>query len=603
MNEKKVCFISCINNAEQESRMIKNIGLLSVPEDYEIEFIGVTEVKSVCAGFNEAMESSDAKYKIYLSPDVEIRNINLVVDILKLFKQMNVGIIGTMGVCAMPSDMILQHGILYGPESNETIAVTEDYMEVLAVTGDLMATQYNIRWDEENCEDDYLYSVFQCAKYRDKGYKVIVPRQNNGAWISDSGIAKFDYKNDKTEKSRKYAVDNLARIFGVRGKKRYGILYFEEIAAEELIWPMVQGGYDFEIVELGISVFSKEEVERCRLVEYIREHHLDYIISINFSPLVSSACELCEIKYVSWVYDCPLQTLYNEQVRNSCNYIFSFDKVQVVKTRENGAKHVYYQPLATNALRSESIEITSNEFSEFSCDLSFIGSLYQDEIYKQIEEQLGNEARKDYRNVIDNAFGKWDGTDRIYHVLSESTLSEIKNIDISDAHVESNMSADDFYVGRLIGRALAYEERTKMLEILACYGIRLYTGNSNIKIDGVDIRPSLDYQTQLPIAYRLSRINIGITLHTITSGIPQRVFDILGAGGFLLTNYQPEIPELFKVGTEIEVYKDFNEMKEKVDYYLSHEDQRAKIAANGHRKVKEYYNYDRSLKEMFAKII
>ena len=278
MNEKKVCFISCINNAEQESRMIKNIGLLSVPEDYEIEFIGVTEVKSVCAGFNEAMESSDAKYKIYLSPDVEIRNINLVVDILKLFKQMNVGIIGTMGVCAMPSDMILQHGILYGPESNETIAVTEDYMEVLAVTGDLMATQYNIRWDEENCEDDYLYNVFQCAKYKDKGYKVIVPGQNNGAWISDSGIAKYDYQNDKTEKSRKYAVDNLARIFGVRGKKRYGILYFEEIAAEELIWPMVQGGYDFEIVELGISVFSKEEVERCRLVEYIREHHLDYII-------------------------------------------------------------------------------------------------------------------------------------------------------------------------------------------------------------------------------------------------------------------------------------------------------------------------------------
>ena len=60
---------------------------------------------------------------------------------------------------------------------------------------------------------------------------------------------------------------------------------------------------------------------------------------------------------------------------------------------------------------------------------------------------------------------------------------------------------------------------------------------------------------------------------------------------------------MFKVGTEIEVYKDFDEMKEKVDYYLSHEDQRAKIAANGHRKVKEYYNYDRSLKEMFAKII
>ena len=583
--------------------LIDAISILNVPEGYEIGFIGVTEAKSVCAGYNEALEASDAKYKIYLSPNIKIFNNNLVVDLLNLFRQINIGIIGTFGVCNMPSDLILQHGIIYGPESENTIAVTGNYLEVLAVTGDLIATQYDFRWDEENCEDDFMYSLFQCAKFRNKGYKVIVPGQLNEAWIATDESIKYDYKDERTEKSRKYALDNLARDFGVKGKKRYGIMYFEEIAAEELIWPMVQNGYDFEIIELGISIFSNEETDRCRLVEYIREHHLGFIISINFSPLVSSACKECNLKYISWIYDCPQQALYDMQVRNSCNYIFSFDRNQVIKAKENGAENVFHQPLATNALRADSMNVSQDDISRFSCDISFVGSLYQDEVCKRVEERLSSEARSNYREVLNNAFGKWDGIDRIYHVLSDSTLDEIRNMDTSDALMESNMSADEFYVGRLVGRALAFEERIKMLEILSGFGIRLYTGECNIGIDGVDVRSRLNYQTELPIAYRLSRINMGITLHTITSGIPQRVFDILGAGGFLLTNYQPEIPELFNIGSELEVYKDFDEMKEKVSYYLTHEDKRARIAANGHRKVKERYNYDRSIKTIFSRIV
>ena len=64
-----------------------------------------------------------------------------------------------------------------------------------------------------------------------------------------------------------------------------------------------------------------------------------------------------------------------------------------------------------------------------------------------------------------------------------------------------------------------------------------------------------------------------------------RVFDTIGAGGFLITNYQQEAEELFDVGNEIVLYHDFTELQELVDYYLSHEGERVKVIKAGYNRV------------------
>ena len=80
-----------------------------------------------------------------------------------------------------------------------------------------------------------------------------------------------------------------------------------------------------------------------------------------------------------------------------------------------------------------------------------------------------------------------------------------------------------------------------------------------------------------------------MTSKTITSGIPQRIFDVLSCGGFCLTNYQPEVAEYFADGEELVMYTDMADLAEKVQYYLEHEEERKQIAKNGYRKVKEEF--------------
>ena len=75
------------------------------------------------------------------------------------------------------------------------------------------------------------------------------------------------------------------------------------------------------------------------------------------------------------------------------------------------------------------------------------------------------------------------------------------------------------------------------------------------------------------------------------TGINLRVFEALAAGCFLLTDHCDEIAELFKVGEEIETYRSAEELKEKVDYYLRHPEQRSSIASAGAASFSTRHNW------------
>ena len=91
--------------------------------------------------------------------------------------------------------------------------------------------------------------------------------------------------------------------------------------------------------------------------------------------------------------------------------------------------------------------------------------------------------------------------------------------------------------------------------------------------------------TEMPKIFHLSKINLNLTSKPIRTGLPLRIWDILSAGGFLLTNYQEEIPEYFEIGKDLEVYTSQEELLQKIDYYLTHEEERSHIAQNGYNKI------------------
>jgi spore maturation protein CgeB len=199
--------------------------------------------------------------------------------------------------------------------------------------------------------------------------------------------------------------------------------------------------------------------------------------------------------------------------------------------------------------------------------------------------------------------GKWDGRDRIHNCLSEELVEAMTNISEEDPNKKLGVPNRLFFEEVVIARAVAYTERRLMMEAVNIFAPRWYGADAaeNDKIEGVNYCPPLSYQESLPKAYNLSRINLSTSLHSIFSGIPLRVFDIMGAGGFIITNYQPEVEELFEIGKEIVVYHNFDELKELVGFFLSREAARAEILLAGYERICRDYNYKNAAEKMLKR--
>ena len=121
----------------------------------------------------------------------------------------------------------------------------------------------------------------------------------------------------------------------------------------------------------------------------------------------------------------------------------------------------------------------------------------------------------------------------------------------------------------------------------------------NLTIEHLHIQGGIvDYVSQMPVVFHNSKINLNMSLRSIQSGIPLRALDIMGAGGFLLSNYQPELAEYFEDAKELALYASPRELLDKAAYYLSHEEERRQIAAAGLRKVRELFSYEVRVKRM-----
>jgi spore maturation protein CgeB len=110
----------------------------------------------------------------------------------------------------------------------------------------------------------------------------------------------------------------------------------------------------------------------------------------------------------------------------------------------------------------------------------------------------------------------------------------------------------------------------------------------------------VDYYTVMPKVFAASHINLNISLRTIRTGIPLRVVDVLGCGGFLISNFQEEIMEYLQPGQELEIYENLEDLYAKTEFYLEHDDIRSQIAYNGFEKVKRDFTFKDRLSRMLS---
>ena len=144
-------------------------------------------------------------------------------------------------------------------------------------------------------------------------------------------------------------------------------------------------------------------------------------------------------------------------------------------------------------------------------------------------------------------------------------------------------------------------EKTEQLKRLGeRFEVKLYAPKTAPVLERVIHCGPVDYMTEMPLVFQNSKVNLNMTLRSIRTGIPLRAMDIMGCGGFLLTNYQEDFLEFFEPGIDYVYYSDQEELMKLTDYYLSHEEERMEIACNGYRKVKAGHHYGKRIERLLA---
>lgn len=198
MNDKKICFIMCVNNEMYEEECLYYINHLVIPNGYEIDVISIKEAKSMTEGYNAAMVATDAKYKIYMHQDVFLVKSDFIQDMLDVFSNPEVGMIGMVGAEELSKDGCMWNGDKVGRIYSSNIVSTQlfvasdkqnkPYTEVEAVDGLFIATQYDVKWREDIFDGWDFYDISQSEEFHRAGYKVVVPYMDKPWCLHDDGI-------------------------------------------------------------------------------------------------------------------------------------------------------------------------------------------------------------------------------------------------------------------------------------------------------------------------------------------------------------------------------------------------------------------------------
>lgn len=263
MNQHKIAFIICANNALYYDECVRYINDLNIPEGLCTDIICIQEADSMTQGYNAGMQASDAKYKVYLHQDTFILNRNFIKDMLQVFSSdISIGLLGVLGIPQLPSDVNCHLCKKVGniiKYDGHTIMDTDlllqrqdqNWQEVEAIDGLLMATQYDIPWREDFLDGWDFYDISQSLEMKRHGYKVVVPYQKETWCYHNCGcpnLQKYDYYRKKM------------------------LLEYPEV---------FNGTVDWEIV--------RHEVENVQKIEDLKNEMLKLLTQHQYKTLIESA--------------------------------------------------------------------------------------------------------------------------------------------------------------------------------------------------------------------------------------------------------------------------------------------------------------------------
>lgn len=337
------------------------------------------------------------------------------------------------------------------------------------------------------------------------------------------------------------------------------------------------------------------------LNELLQQKQYSFVFSINFFPAISDLCNIIGLPYICLIVDSPVIELFSKSLANPCNRVFLFDRRLYNDFHNVNPDCIFHIPLATSVRNNYGAcqNASASLRNKFASDISFIGSLYTEKCdYNKITLP---EEHRGYVDGLIEAQLRVFGYNFIEECVTPALVDEFVKASPKLFQFPESMNVDlkAVIAQQYISVKTAEQERIRFLkELSERFNVDIYTGSDTSSMPKIHNRGFAKTATEMPIIFNQSKINLNLTAKSIRSGLSLRVFDVLGCEGFLITNFQEELPEHFVIGEDLEAYSSLDDLIGKCEYYLAHEKDRREIAHNGFEKVRQYHTYDTRLTQM-----
>ncbi len=330
---------------------------------------------------------------------------------------------------------------------------------------------------------------------------------------------------------------------------------------------------------------------------YARENLPDVLLWMNRNTLSPEGAEdlgQFPIKKVLWYLDSPKRVKTSKEELDATDAYFSFDRSYLPYLKDLCGKEG--SPLSTatgiRPLPECGPERTWPERQ--GPDVGFMGALGAD----RFQDVLAFWQRRDpqFVQILDSI---------IENYLSDSSISLEERYNNSEGI--SRLPFSGFVVLYLEERS-TYLRRLRFLQPLKDLGLATYGAAEwgapawaeQLVSCYSGEKPS--YETDLPRIYYHTKININVFHVQCVDSTNPRVYDVLAAGGFLLTEYRPEIEREFIIGQHLDCFHSPDEAREKAQYYLDNQQKREEIARAGQEFVLNNATYRHRVRALLDSI-
>jgi hypothetical protein len=287
------------------------------------------------------------------------------------------------------------------------------------------------------------------------------------------------------------------------------------------------------------------------------------------------------VKLAAWFYDDPLRFPLADEDLSLLDVVFVFDRYYETFFTQRGAR--CHTLLAASGLVPPGDPVPGC----YSEEALFLGSTGIDRVtrYARDDPSAAQEmARLSEQTIL-----------QLLETGGEERRRQIEKMAPYDGSMASRLRL------LLLEEFLSYQMRIRFLSAIADLPLAIY-GDShwgNRQMVGSLSNCFRGRGTRFPDEtaelYRTSKINVNVFHVQCVDSITTRVVDTLIVGGFVLSEYRPILERDFQIGKDLDVFHTPDELREKVRYYLEHDDERRRIAAHGQQTACASATYENRL--------